>query len=168
MKTEFLLLTGLALVASVPLGADPTIRANPVSLPADDLGHGNTSSLTDLRPTVYPYLLDLSLYPDYLRRPSRAPTWATSEGRPHFVGLRTLPGSCCVDQGLGTVCTPGIDIIRNPKLRPSLDAFKRHRVEKDLPGAPPATATFRAAREPGLPSSSRQRQGMTGKFLQRR
>ena len=64
--------------------------------------------LTEARPTVYPYLLDPTLYPDYTRRPSRAPTWATFEGRPQFVALRTLPTAAFTNQGLGKVCMPTI------------------------------------------------------------
>jgi hypothetical protein len=85
----------------------------------------NDARLTASRPTVYPYRLDPTLYPDYTRRPSRAPTWATFEGRPQFVALRALPTAAFTNQGLGTVCMPTIDLVSNPKLGEALDELKR-------------------------------------------
>ena len=81
--------------------------------------------MTEVRPTVYPYLLDPTVYPDYTRRPSRAPTWATFKGRPQFVALRTLPTAAFTNQGLGTVCMPPIDLVSNPNLGEALDELKR-------------------------------------------
>ena len=84
----------------------------------------NDARMTEVRPTVYPYLLDPTVYPDYTRRPSRAPTWATFEGRPQFVALRTLPTAAFTNQGLGTVCMPPIDLVSNPNLGEALDELK--------------------------------------------
>ena len=61
---------------------------------------GLSQPIVEARPTVYSHLLDPSLYPDYTRRPSRAPTWATFEGRPQFIALRTLPTAAFTNQGL--------------------------------------------------------------------
>jgi hypothetical protein len=77
------------------------------------------------RPTVYPYLVDPVRYPDYTRRPSRAPTWATFENRPQFVALRTLPAATDTNQGLGTVCMPGITLVSDPSLAARMDELKR-------------------------------------------
>ena len=41
-------------------------------------------------PTHFPSLLDPTIYPDYLRRPFKAPTWTTFEGVPQFTTLRDL------------------------------------------------------------------------------
>ena len=40
------------------------------------------------------------------------------------MGLRKLPGPSYTNQGLGTVCMPGIDLVWDPKLGPSLDEMK--------------------------------------------
>ena len=86
---------------------------------------GLPQPIVETRPTVYSHLLDPSLYPEYSRRPSRAPTWATFEGRPQFVALRALPSAVFTNQGLGTVCMPPIDLVSNPNLGEALDEFKR-------------------------------------------
>ena len=86
---------------------------------------GLPQPIVEARPTVYSHLLDPSLYPDYPRRPSRAPTWATFESRPQFVALRTLPTAAFTNQGLGTVCMPPIDLVSNPNLGEGLDELKR-------------------------------------------
>lgn len=71
-----------------------------------------TSALTDgLQPAVYPYLLDPTLYPDYTRRPTLAPTWATFDDQPQFTALRHLPDASYTNQGLGRVCWPNISIL---------------------------------------------------------
>jgi len=44
--------------------------------------------IVEARPTVYSHLLDPSLYPDYTRRPSRAPTWATLTDKLNLVFAR--------------------------------------------------------------------------------
>ncbi|MBN2129352.1 MAG: TIM barrel protein [Sedimentisphaerales bacterium] len=86
---------------------------------------GLPQPIVEVRPTVYSHLLDPTLYPDYTRRPSRAPTWATFEGRPQFVALRTLPTAAFTNQGLGTVCMPTIDLASDPNLGETLDELKR-------------------------------------------
>ena len=86
---------------------------------------GKDACMTEVRPTVYPYLLDPTVYPDYTRCPSRAPTWVTFEGRPQFVALRMLPTAAFTNQGLGTVCMPAIDLVSNPNLGEALDELKR-------------------------------------------
>ena len=53
---------------------------------------GLSQPIAEARPTDYSHLLNPSLYPDYTRRPSRAPTWTTFEGRPQFVALQETPG----------------------------------------------------------------------------
>lgn len=91
----------------------------------DNLTPGDrTAAVADVRPTIYPYLLDPSRYPDYTRRPSRAPTWDTFEGRPQFVALRTLPTPAFTNQGLGSVCMPTIGLVSNPQLGEALDELK--------------------------------------------
>ena len=86
---------------------------------------GNDARVTEVQPTVYPYVLDPTVYPDYSRRPSHVPTWATFNGRPQFVALRTLPTVAFTNQGLGTVCMPPIDLVSNPNLGEALDELKR-------------------------------------------
>lgn len=86
---------------------------------------GLPHAIVEAQPTVYSHLLDPSLYPDYTRRPSRAPTWATFGDKPQFVALRSSPTAAFTDQGLGTVCMPTIDLVSNPKLSEALDELKR-------------------------------------------
>jgi len=87
---------------------------------------GPTSSLPEnIQPTVYPYLLDPTIYPDYTRRPTLVPTWNTFNNKTQFVALRHLPNSSFLNQGLGTVCWPNIGIVRDPNLSRSLDELKR-------------------------------------------
>lgn len=86
---------------------------------------GFPQRVVEARPTVYSHRLDPSVYPDYTRRPSRAPTWATFEDRPQFVALRTLPTAAFTNQGLGTVCMPSIDLVSSPNLGQALDELKR-------------------------------------------
>ena len=49
---------------------------------------GLPQPIVEARPTVYSHLLDPSLYPDYTRRPSRAPTWATLTDKLNLVFAR--------------------------------------------------------------------------------
>lgn len=66
-------------------------------------------------PTVYPYLLNPKLYPDYPRRPTPAPTWETFDHQPQFTALRHLPDASFVSQGLGRVCWPHLDTVWSGK-----------------------------------------------------
>jgi hypothetical protein len=76
-------------------------------------------------PTIYPYLLDPTVYPDYLRRPNLVPTWDTFQGHAQFVALRHLPEPDYKNQDLGLVCMPGIDIATKPGLAAGLDEMKK-------------------------------------------
>jgi hypothetical protein len=124
----------------------------------------------DLKPVVYPYLLDPTLYPDYKRRPTLAPTWKTFDGQPQFTALRQLPDASYTNQDLGRVCWPGIGIFwdgrngaarrpkgaqllrqpRGPTLGQSLDELKRRGyflfdIGGYVPGTPNAQIRVSAA-----------------------
>lgn len=93
---------------------------------ADNLENYSTSTLlSELQPSIYPYLLDPKIYPDYTRRPTLVPTWNTFNNKPQFVALRHLPNSSYVNQGLGSVCWPNISVVNDPNLSRSLDELKR-------------------------------------------
>ncbi len=99
-----LFLTAILLAAS--LGG----RAQPVA---------SSALLDGLQPAVYPYLLDPTLYPDYTRRPTLVPTWATFDDKPQFTALRHLPDAAYTNQGLGLVCWPNIGILRDARRSPA-------------------------------------------------
>ena len=88
--------------------------------------YGAKSIMTGILPTIYPYLLDPTQYPDYTRRPTQVPTWKTFDGKPQFVGLRNLPTSSYTNQGLGKVCMAGIHLLTDPNLGSKLDELKGH------------------------------------------
>lgn len=99
----------------------PQLSDSPPSTPAA----ATVEPITGLRPAVYPYLLDPTIYADYTRRPTRAPTWDTFDNTPQFVCMRQLPDATYTNQNLGRVCWPDLGRMLAPNLPQSLDEIKR-------------------------------------------
>ncbi len=95
-----------------------------------------------VQPVLDPCLVDPAAYADYTRRPFRAPTWATFDNRPQWVGLRTLPSQRFQDQGLGRVCMAGVAAVKAPDLAEKLAEIKRRDFYLfDLGGYVPGSVT---------------------------
>ena len=80
----------------------------------------------------YPHLLNPEIYPDYTRRPFRAPTWETFENQTQFATLRSLHQSgwkedlerYTVEFNLGRVIWPMIHLLHAPHLEEAVEEIR--------------------------------------------
>jgi len=75
-------------------------------------------------PTIYPFLLDPAVYPDYTRRPNKVPDWTTFDNRPQFVASRSMPSKSWAEETPGRVFRPNLWWIQRFNLTYYLDVMK--------------------------------------------
>lgn len=87
-------------------------------------------------PGHYPYLLNSAIYPDYTRRPFKAPTWGTFENRTQFTTLRELHQTAwredldrhTVEFNLGRVIWPMLQMLYVPQLAEVIEEIRKRKL----------------------------------------
>lgn len=88
-----------------------------------EAGAAGSHFSTGVTPTVYPHLLDPTVYPDYSKRDFSIPMWDVFDNQMQFVVKRGMPDSSYVATVPGRVFHPGLWHVQRPDFYSWLDVM---------------------------------------------